>query len=228
MPSGITPPTHDIVRRKFEKTRRNEGDFIPYRIRQIAQEINDFGTGTGRFINPTTGATINEEDINQNNTNNSSGSGSSGVEVMQEFVNEEVVDFEEWMADHSSAAEEWMATHHSSGYDEQQYGSSSYQPQGVSLTFNSNQLLSSRELLTQNTKEAQMLMLLLQHPEVLGKDNSLIYCYVECSIWTRLVLCGCLYLTGICLLGFIDFILSFGWVLFHFILSCVGFYCCSD
>lgn len=181
MPSGITPPTHDIVRRKFEKTRRNEGDFIPYRIRQIAQEINDFGIGTGRFINPTTGVTINEEDINQNSTNNSgSGSGSSGVEVMQEFVNEEVVDFEEWMADHSSAAEEWMANHHSSGYEEQQYSSSSssYQPQGVSLTFNSNQLLSSRELLTQNTKEAQMLMLLLQHPEVLGKDNSLLYAVV--------------------------------------------------
>lgn len=49
MPSGVTPPTADIVKRRFELTRKSE-TFLPYRIRAVIEEINSFGSGTGRMV----------------------------------------------------------------------------------------------------------------------------------------------------------------------------------
>lgn len=49
MPSGVTPPTADIVKRRFELTRKND-TFLPYRIRAVIEEINSFGNGTGRMV----------------------------------------------------------------------------------------------------------------------------------------------------------------------------------
>lgn len=55
MPSGVTPPTADIVKRRFELTRKNE-TFLPYRIRAVIEEISGFGNGTGRMVPAHSGA----------------------------------------------------------------------------------------------------------------------------------------------------------------------------
>jgi len=77
MPSGITPPTADIVRRRFEPTRKNE-TYLPYRIRSVIEEIGHFGNGTGVLVNPATGEVVHD----LQNT--------AAVEVMSETVVEEV------------------------------------------------------------------------------------------------------------------------------------------
>lgn len=77
MPSGITPPTADIVRRRFEPTRKNE-TYLPYRIRSVIDEIGHFGNGTGVLVNPTTGEVVQDPQS------------TTAVEVMSETVVEEV------------------------------------------------------------------------------------------------------------------------------------------
>lgn len=77
MPSGLTPPTADIVKRRFELTRKNDS-YLPYRIRSVIDEIGHFGNGTGRLVNPVTGEPV--QDVQT----------TTAVEVMSETVVEEV------------------------------------------------------------------------------------------------------------------------------------------
>lgn len=141
MPSGLTPPTVDIVKRRFEQTRKNEGNFIPYRIRGIAQEISAFGhgTGTGLMMHAATGEYITDENTQTLGT---------GVEVVSETVSEEIVDFEEWMVDHAALAEG--------------------RRRGVTLKLVGSQLGNAAELQAGVGPQAQALLLLMQHAELLG------------------------------------------------------------
>jgi hypothetical protein len=142
MPGGMTPPTADIVKRRFEQTRKNDGNFLPYRIRAVAQEISSFGHGTGRMVSATTGEPVND-------TIAASAPAGSVLEVVSETVSEEVVDFEEWMVDHAALQQGRRC--------------------GVSLTLQGSQLAGVRDLVTGGTPQAQMLALLMQHPDILGK-----------------------------------------------------------
>lgn len=139
MPSGLTPPTVDIVKRRFEQTRKNEGNFIPYRIRNVAQEMSGFGSGTGKMVNATTGECITDSNVN---------APGPVLEVVGETVTEEVMDFEEWMVDQAAVAQG--------------------RRQGVSITLHGSQLGSLRDLQGATSEQARSLLLLLQHPELLG------------------------------------------------------------
>jgi hypothetical protein len=147
MPSGLTPPTADIVKRRFEQTRKNDGNFIPYRIRNVAQEMSSFGNGTGRMVNATTGEVVADGNAN---------TPGPVLEVVSETVTEEVVDFEEWMVDQAAM----------------QHG----RREGVSITLHGSQLGSLRELQSGGTEQARSLLLLLQHPELLSKTMPVTFC----------------------------------------------------
>eukprot|EP01038_Epipyxis_sp_PR26KG_P009182 gene9182-12383_t len=120
--NGITPPTFDVVKRRFELTRKNE-THLPYRIRETSEEINlfyDLWTGEkdnqqldGLTSNALSGIKMglkskdNNTDIN--NMNNifdrhqiiPAVTIASSDDDIKEFIEifEEVVDFEDWMAD---------------------------------------------------------------------------------------------------------------------------------
>lgn len=110
MPSGLTPPTIDIVKRKFELTRKNDHSaFLPYRIRQVHDDINNFGMQTSS----SSGNQGRNSSVAQNHASVLTSLKESyaryllsrpdrkDVEapVVSESVLEEVVDFEEWMID---------------------------------------------------------------------------------------------------------------------------------
>lgn len=147
MPSGLTPPTVDIVKRRFEQTRKNEGNFLPYRIRAVAQEMSAFGHGTGRMVNAATGETVSDGAA-------SSAPAGTVLEVVSESVSEEVVEFEEWMVDHA-ALQQGRRT-------------------GVSLTLQGGQLAAAKDLLQGATTQAEALALLMQHPDMLSKRDPVI------------------------------------------------------
>jgi len=119
MPSGLTPPTIDIVKRKFELTRKNDHSvFLPYRIRQVHDDINNFGSNT------TSSSTNQGRNSSQAQTNalvltslkesyarylsrsDRKGGKDIGAVVVSESVLEEVVDFEEWMIDPTTNSRE--------------------------------------------------------------------------------------------------------------------------
>ena len=89
MPSGVTPPTFDIVKRRFELTRKNDS-YLPYRIRQVIEEINSFGNAVHSTFVP---SHHHNGEVSANSNSN------AAVEVVSETVVEEVVEFEEWMMD---------------------------------------------------------------------------------------------------------------------------------
>jgi hypothetical protein len=124
-PSGLTPPTYDIVKRRFEMTRINEDTFLPYKIRQVTEEILTLGQQT------------NPKEEGSGGVGSSSGAGGGGggggtkgpkmskkAQKEQakrdkeagihhdenksenirkiEKITEEIVDFEEWMVDPSN------------------------------------------------------------------------------------------------------------------------------
>lgn len=113
MPSGLTPPTIDIVKRKFELTRKNDHSaFLPYRIRQVHDDINNFGMQTSS--SSSSGNQGRNSIVAQNHASVLTSLKESyarylllsrpdrkDVEaaVVSESVLEEVVDFEEWMID---------------------------------------------------------------------------------------------------------------------------------
>lgn len=114
MPSGLTPPTIDIVKRKFELTRKNDHSaFLPYRIRQVHDDINNFGMHTSSSTSSSSGNQGRNSSVAQNHASVLSSlkesyaryllsrSDRKEVEaaVVSESVLEEVVDFEEWMID---------------------------------------------------------------------------------------------------------------------------------
>ena len=105
-PSGITPPTQDIVKRRFEFTRMNEDTFIPYQIRQITDEITSFGSSAtasseSKALTTTKSKRSKESKKEQQQQDKEKGGGEDSRQEQRkiERVIEEVVDFEEWMVD---------------------------------------------------------------------------------------------------------------------------------
>jgi hypothetical protein len=86
---GLAPPTHDIVRRRFELTRRKE-KYLPYQIREVTELIQGFGDSSRSVKVDTT------------DSSSSSATASNGKEVLEEKVVEEVLSFEDWMVDPSN------------------------------------------------------------------------------------------------------------------------------
>ncbi len=88
-PSGITPPTHDVVRRRFELTRsKGDNSYLPYKVKQVCEEIaRGVETVVGNSAIAPRDAAEAAEEVK------------TGSEVVLESVEEEVVDFQEWMAD---------------------------------------------------------------------------------------------------------------------------------
>lgn len=141
MPSGITPPTADIVKRRFEPTRKTDS-YLPYRIRSLIKEIGEFGSRPGRLVNPKTGEEVDGDDPQS----------ASAVEVVDETVTEEVVDFEEWMVDPVTQSRRT----------------------GVTLTLHGSQLgtlkdFQSDQNVANLSPSMYQTLLLLQHPEILGE-----------------------------------------------------------
>ncbi len=92
-PSGITPPTHDVVRRRFELTRKSGENHLPYKVRQICEEISRGVEGLVNGSHEAARGTAAGRSQQQKD-------GDDAVsEVVLETVCEEVVDFQEWMAD---------------------------------------------------------------------------------------------------------------------------------
>ncbi len=105
--SGITPPTNDVVKRRFELTRKNES-YLPYKIKQVCEEISqgvDSVVGGGLIFNETPSAHANNKTVGGSDARRShdpvdEAAASASAAVLESVV-EEVVDFEEWMADPS-------------------------------------------------------------------------------------------------------------------------------
>jgi hypothetical protein len=103
--SGITPPTNDVVKRRFELTRKNE-TYLPYKIKQVCEEISqgvDSVVGGGVIFNETPSAHVaagGGGETRRSHDPADETSASSSAAVLESVV-EEVVDFEEWMADPS-------------------------------------------------------------------------------------------------------------------------------
>uniref|UniRef100_A0A7S3M8N5 TAFII55 protein conserved region domain-containing protein n=1 Tax=Spumella elongata TaxID=89044 RepID=A0A7S3M8N5_9STRA len=149
MPSGLTPPTADIVKRRFELTRKNDS-YLPYRIRSVIDEIGHFGNGTGRLVNPVTGEPV--QDVQT----------TTAVEVMSETVVEEVVDFEEWMVDPVTQSCR-------TGVSLTLHGSQLGNLKDLQLASNNGTSSSSTAAATVGSN--YQLMLLLQHPEILVTEE---------------------------------------------------------
>jgi hypothetical protein len=88
------------------------------------------------------------------------------LEVVSETVTEEVVDFEEWMVDQAAVAQG--------------------RRQGVSIVLHGGQLGSLRDLQSASTEQARSLLLLLQHPELLGASLC-VFCEY-CALFSRLLI----------------------------------------
>jgi hypothetical protein len=174
MASGLTPPTTDIVKRRFELTRSFK-NFLPYRIRQVTEEINTFGStsvlvnvpppsvplrlvgsGSGSGTSGVSGGGGGGSSIsldrnsginsNAHNGNNSSGSGSSAsaAPLAAQEVMSEVV------VEELVQFEEWMVDPVTLS-----------RRNGITLVYHDSHLLNVEQL-------SYPLMQLLKHPELLG------------------------------------------------------------
>jgi hypothetical protein len=123
-PSGLTPPTYDIVKRRFEMTRINEDTFLPYKIRQVTEEILTLGqqanpkeegsggaggSGGGGGAGGGKGTKLSKKaQKEQAKRDKEAGifhhhDESKGENIRKvEKITEEIVDFEEWMIDPSN------------------------------------------------------------------------------------------------------------------------------
>lgn len=91
-PDGLSPPTADIVRRRFELSRRNEV-YLPYQIRLTLEAIQSspFSSDTSEW----SGKSVTEAKEGKEKSKDSE----REKEALETIVVEEVVDFEQWMVD---------------------------------------------------------------------------------------------------------------------------------
>lgn len=88
-PHGLTPPTQDIVERRFDLTRKDTTEYMPYKIRQVVEEIS-----LGKHA-PW------EQQMKENEKGGRKADNAPPPQAVEDYtietVEEEVVSFEEWM-----------------------------------------------------------------------------------------------------------------------------------
>lgn len=101
-PHGLTAPTEDIVRRRFDATRINES-FLTFRYQEVLAEVLDFSTRSGANLIPSSKITDNPKfkKQQQNNADGDENDGDNPEETLPyyETIVEEVLDYEEYMMD---------------------------------------------------------------------------------------------------------------------------------
>lgn len=95
-PHGLTAPTEDIVRRRFEATQSNE-NFLIFRYQEVLADVLDFSTRSGGNLIPLTKPQPAAVPIGQDGENEKD----NGDEKLPyyETVIEEVLDYQEYMMD---------------------------------------------------------------------------------------------------------------------------------
>ena len=110
LPSGLTPPTQLITRNRFDLTARQKGHFLPHRVRQVLEEVLVVHPGEVYGV-----------------------SGPQDKEFLSEMVEEQVVDFEDYMVDEQH-------------------------PKGVTITLNSSDWTTATRLLQQHPELLEILI----------------------------------------------------------------------
>lgn len=106
-PSGITAPTEDIVKRRFELTRINEDTFLPYKIRQITEEITTVNSTLSSAAQAAESKAVTtkgskkaaKEQAKKEKEHLEQDSKHQSEPKKIEKITEEIVSFEEWMID---------------------------------------------------------------------------------------------------------------------------------
>ena len=94
--SGICPPTRDIVKRRYERTRQTQS-FLPFRVRQVVDEISSGAHIPGE--QPSQQKLTAKQSKQIAAANAAAATSQEKTEFSIQTVIEEVVDFQDWMVD---------------------------------------------------------------------------------------------------------------------------------
>lgn len=166
--SGLTPPTHQIVKRRFELTRKSDS-FLPYKVREVIDEINqgDPWHYPDTYVSNQTAISSNIQNldglIRKKETTDNNPDDVQNKAIIE--VVEEVVDFEDWMVDEQAP----------DGISITLSGSDWWSPpamDGVSTSAlnSSNESAATSDTTANYARQMKLLGLLIQHPEILQTE----------------------------------------------------------